>query len=198
MIEVSLETFATRGFTAATMEEIATAAGVTKPLLYQHFASKRALYLELIDDVTTRLLAALGEAAAGASSARARVEAGMRAYFRFAVENQAAVRMLYHAPQDDELARGLRSLEVAIADFLSPLIDADIDEEHRRTIAVAVVGMTEAVTREWLAHRQEARSGSYGALADGAASSNDEAMALAERVADLAWSGLRGVGRPQR
>ncbi len=201
LIEVALETFAASGYSATTMEEIATAAGVTKPLLYQHFASKRALYLELIDDVTTRLVAALEEAAGAEPNPRRQVEAGVRAYFRLALENQAAMRMLYQAPNDDEIADGLRSIEAAITDFLSPLIDADIDDDHRRTLAVAVVGMTEGVTREWLAEMQRPHAlTTKGALAEGDGSVvgvEAEAMVLAERVANLVWGGLRGIRRPE-
>lgn len=172
------------------MEDIATAAGVTKPLLYQHFASKRALYLELIDDVTARLIDELSRAAGSETVFRKQVHAGMLAYFRFTIENQSAVRMLYDAPHDEELARGLRSIQDAIADFVSPLIEADIDEEHRRTLAIGVVGMTEGVTRHWLRQRQQ-RHG----VAPGPDELEKEAMVLAEQVSDLAWSGLRGVRR---
>src|ERR1019366_3157058 len=76
LIDVALETFATHGFNETTMEDIATAAGVTKPLLYQHFASKRALYLELIDDVAARPIAALANAASTSTKTRRQVEAG--------------------------------------------------------------------------------------------------------------------------
>jgi AcrR family transcriptional regulator len=187
LIDVALETFASSGFTATTMEDIATAAGVTKPLLYQHFASKRALYLELIDDVTARLVQALADAALGETAFRRQVEAGMLAYFRFTIENQSAMRMLYDAPPDEELARGLRSIQDAIAEFVSPLIEADIAEDHRRTLAIAVVGMTEGVTRHWLRQRAHRHLGEQD--------TEKEALLLATRVADFAWSGLRGVRR---
>jgi AcrR family transcriptional regulator len=189
LIDVALETFARTGYVTTTMEDIATAAGVTKPLLYQHFASKRALYLELIDDVTARLIEVLGAAALPETNFRRQVEAGMLAYFRFTIENPSAIRMLYDAPPDEELARGLRSIQDAIADFISPLIEADIDDEHRRTLAIAVVGMTEGVTRHWLRQRQMRRPNPADDQTE------KEAIVLAERVADLAWSGLRGVRR---
>ncbi|NBT20981.1 MAG: TetR/AcrR family transcriptional regulator, partial [Actinobacteria bacterium] len=51
ILDVALRTFAARGFHDASMNDIALAAGVTKPVLYQHFASKRELYLSLIDEV---------------------------------------------------------------------------------------------------------------------------------------------------
>lgn len=189
LIDVALETFALSGFTATTMEDIATAAGVTKPLLYQHFTSKRALYLELIDDVTARLISALAEAAGSETSFRRQVESGMMAYFRFAFENQSAVRMLFDSPHDEELARGLHSIQYAIADFVAPLIDADIDDDHRRMLAAAIVGACEEVTRQWL--RQRFQRGDLG-YED---SAELEATRMARRVAEFTWVGLRGVQR---
>jgi AcrR family transcriptional regulator len=187
LIDVALETFAGGGFNATTMEDIATSAGVTKPLLYQHFASKRALYLELIDDVAERLVTTLADAATAETNWQKQVEAGFEAYFLFAIENQAAVRMLFDAPQDEELARGLRMIEVAIADFVAPLIEADITPEHQRAIAAAIVGMAEGVTREWLRNR--------GRIAPEVDDPKQEAIRLAHQVAEFAWGGMRGLRR---
>jgi len=187
LIDVALESFATNGFNETTMEDIATSAGVTKPLLYQHFASKRALYLELIDDVAARLIDALAAAASTASRTRRQVEAGFEAYFRFTIENPSAVRMLFDAPHDEELARGLRSIEDSIAQFLAPLFDADIDADHQRTLASAVVGMTEGVTRDWLRVRSERSRAQLEEM--------QEANLLAHRLADFAWGGVRSLNR---
>jgi AcrR family transcriptional regulator len=187
LIDVALQSFATNGFNATTMEDIATSAGVTKPLLYQHFASKRALYLELIDDVAARLIGALAVAATTESRTRRQVEAGFEAYFRFTIENQSAVRMLFDAPHDVELARGLRTIEDSIAQFLEPLFDVDIDADHRRMLASAVVGMTEGVTRDWLRARSERGRPEVEAVR--------EAGMLAQRLADFAWGGFRSLNR---
>jgi AcrR family transcriptional regulator len=189
-MDVALEAFATSGFTATTMEDIATAAGVTKPLLYQHFQSKRALYLELIDDVAARLIEALAAAGATSSGSRQQVEAGFAAYFRFTVDNPSAVRMIFGAPEDEELARGLRRIESSIAEFLAPLFDADIDADHRRTLAAAVVGMTEGVTRDWLSARRDRRRSESEALT--------EAQQLADRLGSFAWGGFRSLSRSER
>ncbi len=188
LIDVAIEMFAHSGYEATTMEDIATAAGVTKPLLYQHFTSKRALYLELIDDVASRMLEAL-DAATAQPGWRRRVEAGMVAWFLFVLHNQSAARMLFDAPRDEELARGLRRIEVAIAGFVAPLIEADIDEEHRRTAASAVVGMTEGVTRDWL-RSPASLGGSFEGKAGEA-----EVLRLAERLTGFAWGGLRSLHR---
>jgi len=62
LLDVALGVFAASGFHRTSMEEVADAAGVTKPVLYQHFGSKRELYLELLDDVGGRLMATISAA----------------------------------------------------------------------------------------------------------------------------------------
>ena len=54
LLHAALSVFAQEGFQTATMESVATEAGVTKPVLYQHFSSKRELFLELLRDVGAR------------------------------------------------------------------------------------------------------------------------------------------------
>src|ERR1700710_243673 len=97
LFEVARERFAQQGFHATSMDEIAEAAGVTKPVLYQHFPSKRALYRELLDDVDAQLVARIVAAPAGAASGGERVEQGFAAYFRFVTENRAGFRLLFGA-----------------------------------------------------------------------------------------------------
>src|SRR5215468_6927104 len=94
LLSVAVEVFGERGFHATSMDEIAEAAGVTKPVLYQHFPSKRALYVELLEDGGRQLLTALAEETGRAGSGRERTELGFRAYFQFAVDNRAAFRLL--------------------------------------------------------------------------------------------------------
>src|SRR6202050_2958100 len=89
LLEVPLPLFAERGYNATTMDDTAEAAGVTKPLLYQHFDSKRALYLELVDSVATTMLDTIGEAVATAEGPRQQVEGGFAAYFHLVVTHPA-------------------------------------------------------------------------------------------------------------
>jgi AcrR family transcriptional regulator len=186
LFEVALRLFAERGYRSTTMDDIAEAAGVTKPLLYQHFNSKRALYLELVDSVAQELLTAIAQATAAAEGPRQQVELGFAAYFRLVVSHEAAFRLLYgrdHAG-DEELGAGLRLVEDAIAEAIDPLIAAGLEPEHRRLLAYAVVGMAEGASRHWVA-----ATPGPGRAADAEA----EALRLAARVADLAWAGLRSV-----
>ena len=181
---MALELFAQRGYRATTMDDIAEAAGVTKPLLYQHFSSKRALYLELVDSIAQDLLTAIGRAVMRAEGPRQQVELGFAAYFRLVVSHEAEFRLLYgrdHA-DDQELGRALRTVEDAIAEAIDPLIDAGLDDDHRRLLAYGIVGMAEGVSRRFMAQRP-----------DSDAALDEEAQKLARRMADLAWAGLRSV-----
>ncbi len=184
LFSVSLELFARRGYRATTMDDIAEAAGVTKPLVYQHFSSKRALYLELVDSIAQELLVAVQGAVQQADGPRQQVELGFAAYFRLVISREAQFRLLYgrdHA-DDRELGRALRTVEDAIAAAIDPLIDAGLDDEHRRLLAYAVVGLAEGASRRFMEQRAQDRRGA-----------EEEAQRLAQRVADLAWAGLRSV-----
>src|SRR6516165_9718576 len=123
LFAVALELFAQRGYRSTTMDDIAEAAGVTKPLLYQHFSSKRALYLELVDSIAQDLLSAIRSAVLAADGPRQQVELGFAAYFGLVVDHEAEFRLLYgrdHA-DDRELGRALRTVEDAIAEAIDPL-----------------------------------------------------------------------------
>jgi AcrR family transcriptional regulator len=186
LFAVALELFARRGYRATTMDDIADAAGVTKPLLYQHFSSKRALYLELVDSIARELLGAVREAVVQADGPRQQVELGFAAYFRLVVNKEAEFRLLYgrdHA-DDPELGRALRAVEDAIAEAIDPLIAAGLEDDHRRLLAYGIVGMAEGASRRFMAQRHEG---------EGDRALEEEAQRLAQRMADLAWAGLRSV-----
>src|SRR5271170_6815279 len=85
LFSVAIELFAQRGYRATTMDDIAEAAGVTKPLVYQHFSSKRALYLELVNSIAQELLGAVKSAVQQARGPRQQVEMGFAAYFRLVI-----------------------------------------------------------------------------------------------------------------
>ncbi|HUY63550.1 MAG TPA: TetR/AcrR family transcriptional regulator [Acidimicrobiales bacterium] len=187
LLDVALGHFAARGFKATTMDEIAEAAGVTKPLLYQHFASKRALYLELVESVAQSLLEAIGKAVAAAAGPRQQVEGGFAAYFHLVVTHAEAFTLLFGSDiqNDPELSRAVRHVEDMLAEAVDVLIDAGLDEGHRRLLAYAVVGMAKGASSHFLAVGQEPGTTTVGADADRAA----------RRLAELAWAGLRSVHR---
>jgi AcrR family transcriptional regulator len=180
LLDVAVDVFAANGFHATSMDQVAEAAGVTKPVLYQHFRSKRNLYLALLDDVGSRLLEAITKATAAASSPREQVIAGFVAYFRFVTDSESAFQLLFGggARRDQEFADYVRHVEAAIADAVASLIDTDIDDDHRRLLAHGIVGLAESTGRLWVSERFDA-----------------DPEVVARRIADLAWAGLRTVHR---
>ncbi len=106
LLDTALAVFAERGFHPTSMNEIAEAAGVTKPVLYQHFRSKRDLYREVLADVGAHLLDEITKATAAAAGPREQVELGFAAYFRFVAEHEPAYRVLFGggARRDEEFS----------------------------------------------------------------------------------------------
>ena len=179
LLDIACRVFADSGFHASSMDDIAGAAGVTKPVLYQHFASKRALFVEVLHDVGGQLLTSLGTATAEATTGRDRVQAGFAAYFRFVTDNEPAFRVLFGAAarNDPEFAVVVDNILDDVSDAISQLIEIEGSTEQRRVLAHAVIGIAEATSRDAL-------------TADGTALEPDR---LAAWVAELAWFGLRGV-----
>jgi AcrR family transcriptional regulator len=181
LLDVALDVFAHAGYHGASMNDVADAAGVTKPVLYQHFESKRELYQALLDAVAARLLGAISKATQGDSDGKTKTAKGFSAYFHWVSDDHDAFMLLFGgggARRDEEFASAVRRVNSAIAQGIAPLIAADIDDEHRLTLAYALVGLAEGASR-YLVERGEAFD-------------PDE---LARQISDLAWAGLRGVSR---
>jgi len=102
ILEQALELFASRGFHGVSVDEIAAASKITKPVLYDHFASKQDLYIQVSKEIRERLLAAGGAVIMPPRSLAARIRAGVEAFFVFAEENPAAIRVLLSPPRDEK------------------------------------------------------------------------------------------------
>jgi AcrR family transcriptional regulator len=148
-------------------------------VLYQHFPSKRALFIELLHDVGRQLLGELAVATSAAHTGRERVQEGFASYFRFVTGNEAAFRLLFGASarNDPEFTEVVEQILDETADAISRLIDIEGTPEHRRVLAHALIGIAEATSRDALTE-------------DGAAL---EPERLAHWVSELVWFGLRGV-----
>jgi AcrR family transcriptional regulator len=184
LLGVASRLFAASGYDATTMDQVAVAAGVTKPLLYQHFESKHALYEEIVTSAATELLDRLAVAASPDASPREKVERGFRAYFTSVLGDDVAFRLLLIESTDEDISWHLNAIERALIEFLDPLIDAGLGPDHRKLLAAAVVGSAKSAAAFWL---QES----------GDATDRDRTVAverLAARCAQFVWGGLRGVG----
>jgi AcrR family transcriptional regulator len=178
ILDVALVVFARSGFHGSSMNDVADAAGVTKPVLYQHFDSKRDLYSALLDEVGARLLNSISKAAAEATDGKSRTELGYRAYFRWVAEDHDSFRLLFGtgSRRDDEFTLAVREITEQAALAVAPLIDVDIPEDHRETLAHALVGLAEGASRRLVE------------LGD-----DFDPDIIAAEVSSLAWAGLRAV-----
>ena len=192
LLDVAVDVFAEKGFHGTSMDEVAEAAGVTKPVLYQHFDSKRELYLELLEDVGSHLVAGVTAAVGAAAGPRQQVEAGFEAYFEFVTEQTNAFRLLFGSGgrRDEEFNDAVRRVEDVMAAAVAALIETDISADHRQLLGYGIVGLAEVTSRHW--------ASSEGAEAMDEPQRAAEAARLARRVSELAWAGLRGVHRDPR
>jgi AcrR family transcriptional regulator len=152
---------------------------VTKPVLYQHFSSKRELFIELLSEIGNQLRDRIAKATAEAAGPREQIEMGFRAYFDYVGSNTDAFRVLFGsgARRDPEFASFARGVESPIATAIAELIVVDGQPaEDRVLLAHTIVGMTEAASRYWIGHDRE-----------------PDIDTLTARVSQLAWSGMRGI-----
>ncbi len=184
LLRVARDIFAERGYPATTMDDIASAAGFTKPILYQHFSSKEALYNELVQNASGQLLEALATATKNVSNPREIVESAFRGYFDVIMHETAIFRLLFLQPHVGDHLSELRRVESRLTSFIEQMIPLRSDPTQRRQLAASVVGMAEGAATAWLVQQESA---GWPPLADGAV---DE---MASRISGLAWGGLRSV-----
>jgi AcrR family transcriptional regulator len=178
ILACALEVFARSGFHGASMNDVADAAGVTKPVLYQHFDSKQELFVALLDAVGHRMHSAITAATAVESDGRSQTVAGFRAYFRWVAEDHDGFRLLFGgaARHEDAFSDRVRRITSDVATAIVPLIAVDMPEEHRRTVAHGIVGLAEGVSRRLIDHGDDF-----------------DPDVIATVVAGLAWAGLRSI-----
>ncbi len=179
LLQVALETFAGQGFHQTSMNEIAERAGVTKPVLYQHFASKRDLYLELLNDVADDLMAGIKTATATADGPRDQVERGFAAIFSWMADKPARFGILFSGDtvREPEFSGVAAATEQTAAATIAELIQVEgMDDEHRLILGYGIMGMVEVICRHWVQQNVEF-----------------DPTEMAAQTANLAWVGLRGV-----
>ena len=100
--------FVARGYHAAAMDDIAERAGVSKPVLYQHFPGKFELYLALLDEHVDALERAVRGALASTTDNRERVRASISTYFDFVTDESGGFRLIFESDARNEPAVRIR------------------------------------------------------------------------------------------
>src|SRR5436309_9273742 len=153
LLQVARKVFGTKGFHGVSMEDVAREAGVTKPILYDHFSSKEALYLALLDADSLDLEERIGTALAAPTGNRERIRASFETYFEFVDEHAEGFQLLMQETvgANESFRRGVGAVRDRIQREVSDLIVREsrgrLDREDADTVALGLVGMAETVAR---------------------------------------------------
>ncbi len=180
LLGAARDVFVAQGYHAAAMDEIAERAGVSKPVLYQHFPGKLELYVALLDESVADLHQALSEALISTEDNKQRVTATFRAFFRYVASGGEAFRLVFESDLSNEPAvrERLGHAMQDIADLVSQFIHegAGLGESEAHLLGMALVGMAQVTARYWLTTMDQAIP-------------QEEAEQL---IARLAWRGISG------
>lgn len=179
LLESALEVFVRHGYHAAAMDDIAEAAGVSKPVLYQHFPGKLELYVALLDQSCDEVIDQCRSALDSTHDNKQRVKAAIDAFYDYVGAQSGAFRLVFESDltNEPEVRQRIDRVTVECAELIAHVIrdDTGLPDDASRLLAVSLVGMAQVSARFWLAE----------------AGSIDRETATA-LVAGLAWRGIRG------
>jgi AcrR family transcriptional regulator len=180
LLDAASEVFASKGYHAAAMDDIADAAGVSKPVLYQHFPSKLDLYLALLDQSCYRLVEVVEDALASTEDNADRVIATVAAFYEFISSESGDFRFVFESDLtgDGAVQQRLSRVNDEISDAIADVIaeDTSLPFQQAKLLAVSLVGIAQVSARYWI-------SGGTSSI------TLDEAKHL---VSNLAWRGISG------
>ena len=178
LLGAAREVFVAQGYHAAAMDEIAERAGVSKPVLYQHFPGKLELYLALLDESVADLVGAVSAALASTTDNRERVPATFRAFFDYVSGAGETFRLVFESDLSNEpavrdrLDRAVYECAEMVSEFIRE--DAGVSNAEADLLGMALVGMAQVGSRYWLSTER----------------SIDQNLAE-DLLARLAWRGIR-------
>jgi AcrR family transcriptional regulator len=121
ILDAAARVFATHGYDRASMREVAREAGITTPVLYDHFASKADLYATLVDAHADALISQWSDSVQ-ATTAEGMFRESIEAIFSWIQQNEAGWRMLFlDSPSDQEVADALRRKQDLATETLAGL-----------------------------------------------------------------------------
>ncbi len=179
VLNAAREVFVAQGYHTAAMDDIAERAGVSKPVLYQHFPGKLDLYVALLDDGIAVLLETFRVAIEATTDNKKRVRGAVAAYFAFVDDPDGAYRLVFESDLTNEPAVRYR---VEAADDACSLIlgrviaeDTGLSNSQAELLASGLLGMAQIAARRWL--REEPRMAREAAV---------------DLIAGLGWRGIGG------
>ena len=181
LLEVARKVFGRRGYHTVTMDSVAKEAGVTKPILYDHFESKRELYLALLEADLSNLQKRLAEGLENSRGNRERIRASFQTYFDFVDEHAEGFRLLMQEAVGGDrhfrdLVFGFRDDVLGkVTEVLIRESKGNLDREQAQDVALGLIGMAETVAQRNPGATKEERSRTVDTLVR------------------LAWRGITGL-----
>jgi AcrR family transcriptional regulator len=155
LLAAAQQIFVAHGYHAAAMDDIAERAGVSKPVLYQHFPGKLELYLALLDTHCDAIIAKVRDAMLSTTDNRERVRGAVRAYFEFVDHESEAFRLVFESDlrNDPQVRERVERVEQGcIAAVTETIIsDTGLGTAHAELLASALVGASGQSAQYWLA-----------------------------------------------
>jgi AcrR family transcriptional regulator len=178
ILQAAMEAFAQSGYHGTSIDDIAQAAGISKALIYEHFASKQDLHATLIAMQADELFGRLAAAADPQLTAEARLRGGVDAFLGFVQERRETWRALFRDAADPQLGEVVEQMQrqatQAIAQLMigshTPRADLHDDVE---TVAAMLSGAIQALANWWYDHQDVPRA------------------VLVDRAMSFAWLGLQ-------
>ena len=180
LLDIGRRLFAERGFEGTSIEEIAAQAGVSKPVVYEHFGGKEGLYAVVVDREVERFLA-MGTAILGGANTREKFEAAAVALLRYIEDNSDGFRILVRdSPSHGSdtfsslISDIARQVEYILSDFFR---ERGYDQKLAPMYAQMLVGMVAVTGQWWLDARKP------------------KVEVVAAHLINLAWNGLSQLDR---
>jgi AcrR family transcriptional regulator len=181
LLDVARKVFGRHGFHTVTMDSVAKEAGVTKPILYDHFPSKRDLYLALLEDDLANLRERLHDALDRSGGNRERIRGSFQAYFDFVDDHAEGFRLLMQEAagperQFREMVGQLRSeIMGRVTEIIVRESKGSIDRSDAEVVALGLIGMV-----EFTAQRNPGAK-------------KPERRRAVDTLVKLAWKGITGL-----
>ncbi|MDY3049816.1 MAG: TetR/AcrR family transcriptional regulator [Rothia sp. (in: high G+C Gram-positive bacteria)] len=148
LIGNAVRVFASQGYHATTMDHIAAASSVTKPVLYQHFSGKRDLYLAVLDEQIKTLLDQILSPLYSTEINKEKVRGVISAFFNFALQNVAGYKVIFESDiqADYAVQERIENLHVVIAERIAEVLapNAHMRFDEALMTARMLIGMTQA------------------------------------------------------
>jgi AcrR family transcriptional regulator len=151
ILSAAARVFAERGYESASLDEIAEAAGISKPVIYDHFDSKRDLHISLLDGFGGDLLAFMTERAVQGRTAEDQLRRGLDAVLEFAETNPFAWRLIFRDPPaaDAKIVEIHDQHQRQTTEAIAALVGAQLADRQPGDVDAGVAAEVTAVMLKW-------------------------------------------------